>query len=216
MVPSNKKSTNYVSNYLACLLIDKCSNTSVKLTDELISIQTHNYLNHCYNPSQEIKRDHLTEFLQRENNQLENLIQIYKQFIKLNSSHEGHIELNKKLCLIECLKCFVEHLVLFHKFELLIPPETCSSKSDDPTARGNKNYLAEMKINFKLIRNRWVKRRQEQMDRTDPNIETSMSVNQKKYPFTYMIDCLIEECKLNSIVSKFLSKTLNKSTITIS
>jgi hypothetical protein len=122
----------------------------------------------------------------------------------LNSSHEGHIELNKKLCLIECLKCYVEHLTLFHKFELLIPPEASGVKSED--ARGHKNYIAEMKINFKLIRNRWVKRRQEQFERLDPNSKSDMSVNQKKYPFTYMIDCLIEECKLNSVVCKFLSK----------
>ena len=87
------------------------------------------FSNHCgfstrktllYQFSDEIEHEHLSEFLQRQNNQLDNLIQIYKQFIKLNSSHQGQIELNKKLCIIECLKCYVEHLNLFHKYELLL------------------------------------------------------------------------------------------------
>lgn len=153
-----------------------------------------------------MKYEDLVEFLQRQNNQLENLIQIYKQFLKLNSSHEGHIELNKKLCLIECLKCYVEHLVLFHKFELLIPPESGTATNDDSqsaSVKSNKNFMNEMKVSFKLIHNRWSKRRQQQWDRLN-GLDSGLDVNQRKYPFTYMIDCLIEECKLNSLISKFL------------
>ena len=82
-----------------------------------MAIQSYNYLNHCS------QYEHLCELLQCKNKQLENLIQIYKQFTKLNSSHQGHIKLNMKLCLIESLKCYVEHLILFDKFELLMPPE---------------------------------------------------------------------------------------------
>ena len=130
--------------------------------DKLISIQSHNYLNnnHSLNHGQQFKHEYLSEYLQRQNNQLENLIQIYKQFIKLNSSHQGHVELNKKLCLIECLKCYVEHLILFHKFELLATPEVASCTIEPAAStRTMKNYMAEMNVNFKLIENRWVKRR---------------------------------------------------------
>ena len=56
-----------------------------------------------------------------------------------------------------------------------------------------------MDVNFKIITNRWFKRRQEQSESEEEN----------KYPFTFMIDCLIEECKLNSNVTKFLIKESN-------
>lgn len=176
------------------------------ILDKLIRVQSHNYLNHSYNYGQQIKHDDLCELLQRQNNQLENIIQIYKQFIKLNSSQQGHIELNKKLCLIECLKCYVEHLMLFNKFEMLIPPEVTSLNNDETVTRPMKNYMTEMKINFKLIGIRWAKRREEQLARLNKNLD--MEPNQRKYPFTYIIDCLIEECKQNSVVAKFLSKLI--------
>jgi len=170
-------------------------------------------LNHCSKPGEQIKHEELTELLERQNNQLENLIQIYKQFTKLNSSHQGHIDLNKKLCLIECVKCYIEHLILFHKFELLIPPDVVANGSEvineddlEPSKRRMKNYLAEMKVNFKLIENRWTTRRAEQFDRLEPEKANYLNENERKYPFTYMIDCLIEECRLNSVVTKFLSK----------
>ena len=150
-----------------------------------------------YQFSDEIEHEHLSEFLQRQNNQLDNLIQIYKQFIKLNSSHQGQIELNKKLCIIECLKCYIEHLNLFHKYELLLPPElTLNCNNDVNKMPRNRNLVKEMDVNFKIITNRWFKRRQEQSESEEEN----------KYPFTFMIDCLIEECKLNSNVTKFLLK----------
>ncbi len=164
-------------------------------------------MNHCFKPGEQVKHEDLADLLQRQNNQLENLIQIYKQFTKLNSSHQGHVELNKKLCLIECVKCYVEHLILFHKFELLMPPDVASDTNDsdeNPAKRRMKNYMAEMRVNFKLIGNRWATRRADQLDRLDPEKASGLDENERKYPFTYMIDCLIEECRLNSSVTKFL------------
>ena len=162
-------------------------------------------MNHCYHYGQDIAHEHLSELLQRQNNLLENLVQIYKQFNKLNGSHQGHVELNKKICLIECLKCYVEHLILFHRFELLVPPQLNPvGEAVDHTS--NRNYLNEMKVNFQIIGNRWRKRREEQSDRLSADRSAYLDANERKYPFTYMIDCLTEECRHNSLVAKYLSR----------
>lgn len=158
-----------------------------------------NYLTYNYN--EDIEHEHLSEFFQRQNNLLDNLIQIYKQFIKLNASHQGQIELNKKLCLIECLKCYVEHLNLFHKFELLVPPELNLNSNDSSRALRQRNLVKETDVNFKIIANRWIKRREDQLDFE----RNTCYVDDQKYPFTFMLDCLIEECKQNCLMAKFLT-----------
>ena len=155
-----------------------------------------NVQNQTYHYGEEIEHEHLTELLHRQNNLLDNLIQIFKQFIKLNSSAQGQIELNKKLCIIECAKCYVEHLNFFHKYELLLPPELTLNTDSSKLPR-HRNLVREMDVNFKIIVKRWTKRREEQLDQTYKD--------DSKYPFTFMIDCLIEECKLNSNVTKFLA-----------
>ena len=115
------------------------------------------------------------------------------------------MELNKKICLIECLKCYVEHLILFHRFELLVPPQLNPvGEAVDHTS--NRNYLNEMKVNFQIIGNRWRKRREEQSDRLSADRSAYLDANERKYPFTYMIDCLTEECRHNSLVAKYLSR----------
>jgi hypothetical protein len=128
------------------------------------------------------------------------LIQIFKQFIKLNSSAQGQIELNKKLCIIECAKCYVEHLNLFHKYELLLPLEL-TLNTDSSRVPRQRNIFREMDVNFKIIEKRWTKRKEEKLNQ--------VSNEENKYPFTFMIDCLIEECKLNSNVTKFLSDKID-------
>ncbi len=115
----------------------------------------------------------------------------------MDTTNEGYVELNKKLCVIETLKCYIEHLSLFHKFELLLPPSVASMaenivESEDANGAAvtivrNKNYISEMSVNLKVMQSRWVKRRQEQGEANE-NLDD-------KYPFTYMIDCIIEECK---------------------
>ena len=166
---------------------------------------------------EKIEREHLNEFLQRENNLLDNLIQIYKQFIKLDTTNEGHAQLNKKLCVVESLKLYVEHLVMFHKFDLLIPPSLNSlensfsskenSNSADQPLANSKSYLNEIQIDFKLIQNRWTKRREEQLEFYKSNKDTYYSkdenAQEKNFPFTYMIDCILEDCKMYANVSKF-------------
>ncbi|RNA06003.1 hypothetical protein BpHYR1_053722 [Brachionus plicatilis] len=159
--------------------------------NEKICLQLKNHFNR--HPTDPIERDNLSEFLNRENNMLDNLIQIFKQFIKLNSTSEGHDQLNKKLCSLESIKCFVEHLILFNKFELLLPPSASSHDTDlNDSSCLFKNYLNEIEGNFKIIQNRCSKRRLEQTNH--------------KYPFTHMIDCLIEECRPFANVSKFFLK----------
>jgi hypothetical protein len=113
----------------------------------------------------------------------------------LDTTSEGYLELNKKLCVIESIKCYIEHLSLFHKYELLLPPSLSDNLTDMDNSGGsalnvvrNKNYVNEMDVNLKIMHSRWVKRRsQEQAD------ESSVETN--KYPFTYMIDCIVEECR---------------------
>lgn len=166
----------------------------------MITIQLNNQQHHTYQYGEEIEHEHLAEFLQRQNNLLDNLIQIYKQFIKLNSTAQGQAELNKKLCIIECTKCYVEHLNFFHKYELLLPPEL-TLNSDSNKAPRFRNLVREMDVNFIVITNRWKKRREEQLDQ--------VCKEENKYPFTFMVDCLIEECRLNSNVTKFLSGNNN-------
>lgn len=157
-----------------------------------ICAQLKNYFNRGPIDSS-IDRDQLSEFLNRENNTLENLIQIFKQFLKLNSTSEGHEQLNKKLCIVESIKCYAEHLMLFNKYELILPPLLNTNETDlNESSSLFKNYLNEIQGNFKIIQNRCVKRRQEQ--------------TKQKYPFTYMIDCLIEECMPFANVSKFFLK----------
>ena len=102
--------------------------------DKLISIQANEHSLRILPNNDRVNREHLDEFLQRENNLIENLIQIYKQFIKLHASSEGHIQLNKKLCIIESFKCYVEHLMLFNKFDFILPP---SMNLDDSKSRHN-------------------------------------------------------------------------------
>ena len=89
-----------------------------------------------------------------------------------------------------------------------MPPEHDVVKEAAENNVINKNYLREMKVNFKLISNRWVKRRDDQIKRLNNYQNGDMDENERKYPFTYLIDCLIEECRANSVVSKFLSKIL--------
>jgi len=78
---------------------------------------------------------------------------------------------------------------------MLLPPDVVLN-TDLNKAPRNRNLVKEMDVNFKIIANRWIKRREEQFDQADNH--------ENRYPFTFMIDCLIEECKLNSNVSKFL------------
>jgi hypothetical protein len=159
--------------------------------------------------------EHLDELLARHNNMLENLVQIFKQFVKLptiNSNSAIHIELNKKLCCTQALKCFIEHLILFHKFDLILPPcvtMPANVYEDDDlnvaaSISNRKNYLNEMHVNFKVIENRWTMRREQQRELLKP-ISTAPTSAQK-YPFTYMIDCLIEECRPYALNARFLDK----------
>lgn len=162
--------------------------------------------------SERIERDYLDEFLQRENNLIENLIQIYKQFIRLHTTSEGHIQLNKKLCIIESLKLYIEHLALFNKYDFILPPSINlnDSMASQQNSNGNmKNYFSEIQVSLKIISNRWVKRRQEQYDEYKQNIDIKENV-ERNFPFTYMIDCIVEECKLYAATSKFLTKTLRQ------
>ena len=87
-------------------------------------------------------------------------------------------------------------LKFFHKYELLLPPELTLNTDSSKLPR-HRNLVREMDVNFKIIVKRWTKRREEQLDQTYKD--------DSKYPFTFMIDCLIEECKLNSNVTKFLA-----------
>lgn len=70
-----------------------------------------------------------------------------------------------------------------------------------------RKYLNEMLINFKIIENRWIKRRQEQANLLSA-INSSKITNDGDdnsdiiYPFTYMIDCLLEECKSYATVAQ--------------
>ena len=68
-----------------------------------------------------------------------------------------------------------------------LPELTLNCNNDVNRMPRNRNLVKEMDVNFKIITNRWFKRRQEQSESEEEN----------KYPFTFMIDCLIEE--LNSI-----------------
>lgn len=164
-----------------------------------------------------IDAQELSIFLARQNSLLESLIQIYKQFLKMeaSTSREGQCELSKKLCIIESIKFYVEHLMLFHKFNMLMPPPPPPPTSTSSTKVTNgqdlvvqANYLSEMQVNLKIIENRWMKRRQEQIEQidaisssTDDNrtattasadTDTNHDIN---YPFTYLVDCLFEECR---------------------
>lgn len=158
-----------------------------------------------------IEPEQLNSFLARQNNLLENLIQIYKQFIKLDTSQEGYVELNKKLCTIESIKFYVEHLSLFNRFELLVAPQPpiLTTESLSPLMSPQKNYLGDMEINFRIIENRWRQRRNEQaleLTSTSSSTATASSGTNTdiSYPFTYLVDCLLEECGLYANVSKFL------------
>lgn len=138
--------------------------------------------------------------------------------MKLDTTNQGLAELNKKLCIIESLKFYVEHLTLFHKYDLLLMAtsnyngDTIAIAASDPQFIP-KNYTKEILNNLKIISNKWTDRRKDQIEQQE-HIKNNM-INQdieKKYPFTYMIDCLIEECLLFSNTSKFFTK---KQTITI-
>ena len=134
----------------------------------------------------------------------------------MSTTSDGHAELNKKLCAIESLKCYIEHLSLFHKFGLLLPPPppaTMCSLADEnlaesrehetteagssrlPVRNNNANFLNEMSVNLKSINARWTRRRQDS--------QVAQIGEQTTYPFTYMIDCIIEECKMYANTSKF-------------
>ncbi len=132
--------------------------------------------------------------------------------MKLDTTNEGLAELNKKLCIIESLKFYVEHLTLFHKYDLLLMQtsnyvgDTSTISASDPQFI-SKNYTKEMLANLKLISNRWIDRRNNQIEQSEliKNNITNQEID-KKYPFTYMIDCLIEECLLFANTSKFFTK----------
>jgi hypothetical protein len=215
-----------LSDYSLKAVLDWSWSKVVKIKREintlykLISLHTYNYLNHLYQYGQEIHAEHLHELFQRHNNLLESMIQIYKQFLKMNTTQEGFAELNKKLCVIECLKCYTEHLSLFHKFDLLLPPSFGSSSSStsnsmpqsssDNLAVKSKNYIREMSINFSLITKRWQKRRQELVELNEAAASLgSNNSNDQKYPFTYMIDCIIEESKQYANTAKFFTHLKN-------
>lgn len=166
-----------------------------------VSVQLKHHFSRCLYSNDLIERENLSEFLNRENNILDNLIQIFKQFLKLDTTPDGYTQLNKKLCVIESLKCYVEHLILFNKFELLLPPSLNTTEADlNDSSILIKNYINEMEVNFKVIQNRWSTRRQDQLN----------SKQASKYPFTYMIDCLVEECKLYANTSKLFVKKEKK------
>lgn len=218
--------TSIISNLSLRSVLDWSWNKVVKIKSELnclnrlISQQS----NGSYFPSSNrtLDRDDLAEFLQRENNLLDNLIQIYKQFIKLDTTSDGYAQLNKKLCLIESLKCYVEHLILFNKFDLLLAPKIQLPPADEtvpssgpadndaelPKPNTIKNYTKEMEINFKIIQNRWLKRRQEAAEQQGQISSTNGA--DILYPFTYMIDCLVEECKSYANVSKLFNRVKSK------
>lgn len=151
-----------------------------------------NNMNHAL-----IESDQLNSFLSRQNSLLESLIQIYKQFLKLDmTSRDGLEQLNKKLCVIESIKFYVEHLILFHKFEMLLPPKTDvrDATRDEPIIPA-RNNISEMQVNFTIIEKRWVQRRQEQIQLLEV-INAPVTENTDViYPFTYLIDCLFEECR---------------------
>ena len=152
-----------------------------------------------------IDAEQLSTFLARQNSLLDSLIQIYKQFLKMNAStsREGIAQLNKKLCIVESIKFYVEHLILFHKFDMLLaPPSPPASQQQQQDVISTPNYLSDMQINFKIIENRWAKRRQEQVElenaitsNSSHSSETADDSSDIVYPFTYMIDCLFEECR---------------------
>lgn len=164
-----------------------------------------------------INAEQLSTFLARQNSLLDSLIQIYKQFLKMNAStsREGIAQLNKKLCIVESIKFYVEHLILFHKFDMLIAPPSPSASQQQQEATSTTstpNYLSDMQINFKIIENRWAKRRQEQVELENAITSSSSSEhanesadrnNDLVYPFTYMIDCLFEECRSYANVASF-------------
>ncbi|CAF1033811.1 unnamed protein product [Brachionus calyciflorus] len=179
-----------------CSIKKELNNLNKKIT-----IQLKNHFARCLHGNDLIEKENLTEFLNRENNLLDNLIQIFKQFLKLDTTQDGYAQLNKKLCIIESIKCYVEHLALFNKFELLLPPSLTSQDTSLNDSCLFRNYINEMEVNFKLIQSRWTTRHQEQQS----NIKTD-----KKYPFTYIIDCLIEECKSFANTSKLFVKPVHK------
>lgn len=176
----------------------------------MTSILVNNYINDYAQYGQsEIQSEHLHELFQRQHNLLDSLIQIYKQFIKLDTTSEGRAELNKKLCVIESLKCYIEHLSLFHKYDLLIPPPLRSRFVDNEHKR--QNYIKEMNVNFRIIHSKWKKRRQVNCDEIVSAITLSSlhpDLDENKYPFTYMIDCIVEECKLYSNTAKLFAESL--------
>lgn len=172
-----------------------------------MNLKLKNYLNHNFYSHEIVERDDLSEFLQRQNNLLENLVQIYKHFEKLDTTNEGYAELKKKLCIIESLKCYVEHLILFDKFGLILPVSPSLDENPNENVLNN-CYINEMQINFKIIENRWVKRRQEQLEYLKSI--NSEQEQQQKYPFTYIIDCFIEECKLFANTSNLFAKSKAK------
>ena len=143
-----------------------------------------------------IDRNDLNEFLQRENNLLDSLVQIYKQFLKFNSTKEGHVQLNKKTCAIESIKFYVENLILFNQFNLILPAKSQSESSSDsdifdseansPTTTTT-NLLQEIQTSLKNTFHKWSHRRKEQS-------------------FTYLIDSFIEESKLHANVAKLFTK----------
>lgn len=143
-----------------------------------------------------IDRNDLNEFLQRENNLLDSLVQIYKQFLKFNSTKEGHVQLNKKTCTIESIKFYVENLILFNQFNLILPAKSQSESSSDsdifdseansPTTTTT-NLLQEIQTSLKNTFHKWSHRRKEQS-------------------FTYLIDSFIEESKLHANVAKLFTK----------
>jgi hypothetical protein len=143
----------------------------------------------------QIDRNDLNEFLQRENNLLESLVQIYKQFSKFNSTKEGHIQLNKRTCIIESIKFYVENLIHFNQFDLILPAKAQSESSSDsdifdseaPSPTTTTNLLQEVQTCLKDTFLKWSHRRKEQS-------------------FTYLIDSFIEESKLHANVAKLFTK----------
>ena len=146
----------------------------------------------------------MNEFLQREHNLLISLVQIYKQLIKFNSTKEGQIQLNKKLCVIESIKFYVENLILFNDCDLILPAKAHSDSSSELDTFENQNptltnnLLNEIQTSLKNMFDKWAQRRKGQDDFS--------KLTDADKPYNYLIDSFFDECKLYANVSKLFTK----------
>ena len=160
----------------------------------------------------EVERSDLGELMLRQNNLLDNLTQIFRHFLKLDTTSEGRAHLVKKLCMCESLKLFVEHITLFNKYDVLLPPSSSSSSSSSHVSDQqqqqqqqleHRNFTLETLATLKSI-GVTVSRRSD-TDTDTSSVQPSSSKFKSKYPFTYMIDCLLTECRQYAATSSFLT-----------